>query len=272
MYYTNPGASVLEVARLVEEIGYSIPKRISDKLESLDQISCVYDSHPATPRVKITASNAEQVVYEYAQQLALVEAGGGLSPVTKAKKNLRESIAREVINDFKDEQGKIFALLNETVEGASEKFVKAVAVLPIPLDPNLVIQAGPDVLEALGEAREAAGLIRAAKETLRRFRDLLGLGNPIRELEVFAPKNLAEFNVVKAGPDTSTVDYRDSTDFEKEIGYDLLTAARAGIEIRLNSYEDALEIEQSIQDEQDEQDRKRSAAGGGAIWRPHSRS
>jgi hypothetical protein len=215
-------------------LGVKLPKELAEFIAIFEAIKWAEVDRPTVFDIRsVTTSNAEDKIRELAEEKALSDVpGGGLSPLQKAKRQVLDQAAQNVLTLAVHAVPEVIEQLRPEFETNVDAFVEAAANLPEELSAEALVAGGPSVLEHYQKTKAAASRLHGVETWLGSLRQLPAYSvlEPAGVLRVLAPATRGELvEILNAHED------RNNDSLVNGIDAALLHAARAGIDFRIQT-------------------------------------
>ncbi|MCF3938381.1 hypothetical protein [Gordonia tangerina] len=241
--------------------GVTLSKELVRLDAELDALRFVDTRPPGLPDVEITEANAEQVVRDRAQQLLPTLSVDARSAMERARKEIETDRVRRALHALAAAAPDAVDQLAPEFDAAAARYADAVNRLPVGVTTEQIVNGGDaDVLGALNDAKRAAADLAVFDSFVTGLSDLPGVGRmaqpPVRLIRPTTPKVFYDM------ADAHQKGGRSMSGVERQLNPLWLTAARDGVEFRLQTPRESRELVDALEDE-----RVRSYAGTGTTPR-----
>lgn len=237
--------------------GVKLSKELVRLDAEIDALGFIDTRPPALPDVEITAANAEQVVRDRAQQLLPTISVDARSAMDRARKEIETDRVRRALHALAAAAPDAIEQLAPEFDAAAARYADAVYRLPVAVTTEQIVNGGDaDVLGALNDAKKAAADLAVFDAFVTGLSDLPGVGRmaqpPVRLIRPTTPKVFFRMS------DAHQKGGRLVSDVERQLNPLWLTAARDGVEFRLQTPRESRELVDAL-----EAERVRPYAGTG---------
>jgi hypothetical protein len=226
-------------------LGVKLPDELNKAIELFESVRYAeVGRQPVFDVESLTQENAEDKIREFAEQLALSEVpGGGLSVLDRAKKQVVESAARQVISLARHAIPDVIDQLTPTFDKHVEAYIEAVGKLPETLTANALVAAGADAVTAFADAQREAGFLHRIDAWVVQTGYVTGVLSKQMEVtcRILRPNSVIQLTKLDAAHHTQADQTLTAVD---PVFY---TAARLGVEFGIQTLREAAKLRSALQ-------------------------
>jgi hypothetical protein len=222
-------------------LGVRLPEELTNAISVFEAIRYADVSYqPAFAIEEATPENVEELIYDFAERIALqASQGGGWSALEGAKRHALEEAARKVNKVALPAVPEIIEQLTPDFDKHTAAYVAAIAQLPEEISPETLLEAGPDAVTAYGVAKSEAVHLDKVSSWVASTAALAGITETtIRILRPSSALDLIKLDTAHRTPSDPVVAAIDPV---------LFTAARRGVEFAINTLHEARELRESLE-------------------------
>lgn len=212
--------------------GNKLPSDFVNAIELFERVYYIEVGHePRFDFESLTVDNAENVIHDLAQQIALARSGDGHGPLGKAKQKVLDIAARQVLNKANAAVPILVEKLTPSLEKQADAYAAAVALLPDDISAEKLFQSGAGAVAAYQTAQSVvAGLDQLSSwvASTGHVPGYSGKVDPV--LRILRPTNAVELSRLDDAHHKGNIDRTLSA-----INPVFFAAAKNGIEFAINT-------------------------------------
>lgn len=225
-------------------LGVRLPAELAEAITVFEALIYTEVGHqPVFDIAEVTATNAEDKLREFAEQLVLADVpGGGLSVLGKAKNVAVDAAARRVNALARVAVPEVIEQLTPEFNRHADAYTEAVSKLPEVLTAETLVAAGPDAVAAYGQAQQESQHLNGFSSWVFEASYLSGVIPKDAEvvLRILRPSTAME--LVKL--DEARYKQADST--LAALNPVFVTASRLGVEFGINQLQEAAQLRNDL--------------------------